>query len=92
MPDDVEPAEKTWRFLELERVQRSLQERNLQRYLGQTVSVLAEKVSAKSNEDLTGHSTCHRVVNFRGTDDMLGNIIDVRVTKVKANSLFGEAV
>lgn len=90
--DNVEPQEKTRRFRELERVQRNLQENNLQRYMGRTLSVLAEKTSAKSADDLTGHSTCHRVVNFQGTDDMLGKIIDVRITKVKANSLFGEAV
>lgn len=92
MADDVAPQEKTRRFRELERVQRNLQENNLQRYMGRTLSVLAEKTSAKSADDLTGHSTCHRVVNFQGTDDMLGKIIDVRITKVKANSLFGEAV
>lgn len=92
MTDDVAPQEKTRRFRELERVQRNLQENNLQRYMGRTLSVLAEKTSAKSADDLTGHSTCHRVVNFQGTDDMLGKIIDVRITKVKANSLFGEAV
>ncbi len=92
MADDVAPQEKTRRFRELERVQRNLQENNLQRYMGRTLSVLAEKTSAKSADDLTGHSTCHRVVNFQGTDDMLGRIIDVRITKVKANSLFGEAV
>lgn len=92
MADDVAPQEKTRRFRELERVQRNLQENNLQRYMGRTLSVLAEKTSAKSADDVTGHSTCHRVVNFQGTDDMLGRIIDVRITKVKANSLFGEAV
>ena len=92
MADDVEQQEKTRRFRELERVQRNLQENNLQRYTGRTLSVLAEQTSAKSADDLTGHSTCHRVVNFQGTDDMLGKIIDVRITKVKANSLFGEAV
>ena len=92
MADDVAAQEKTRRFRELERVQRNLQENNLQRYMGRTLSVLAEKTSAKSADDLTGHSTCHRVVNFQGTDDMLGKIIDVRITKVKANSLFGEAV
>lgn len=92
MNDDISPAEKTRRFRELERVQKLNQNKHLQRYLGRTVSVLAEKRSAKSSEDLTGHSTCHRVVNFRNTDDMLGKISDVRITEVKANSLFGEVV
>lgn len=92
MPDDVPLEEKTRRFLELERVQKRHQAKHLEGYLGRTVSVLAEKRSAKSSSDLTGHSTSHKVVNFPGTDDMLGSIVDVRVTKAKANSLYGEVV
>ncbi|MBK9165621.1 MAG: tRNA (N6-isopentenyl adenosine(37)-C2)-methylthiotransferase MiaB [Acidobacteria bacterium] len=92
MPDDVPPEEKTRRFLALERVQKRLQAKDLAGYTGRTVSVLAERRSAKSSSDLTGHSTSHKVVNFPGTDDMLGNIVDVRVTKAKANSLYGEVV
>jgi tRNA-2-methylthio-N6-dimethylallyladenosine synthase len=90
LEDDVSAKEKTTRFRELEAVQRSIQARNLQRYLGRSVSVLAEKTSARSDNHLTGHSTCHRVVNFPGTSDMLGKIVDVTITEIKSNSLFGE--
>lgn len=90
MPDDVPKEEKTRRFRSLEAVQRAIQSRRMQRYLGRSVSVLAEKHSARSPKHLTGHSTCHRVVNFPASDDMLGKIIDVSVTEVKSNSLFGE--
>ena len=90
MEDTVGDSEKTERFLELEALQRGVQKQRLQRYLGRTVSVLAEKVSSKSDLDLTGHSTCHKVVNFRGTPDLLGGIHNVRITEVKSNSLFGE--
>lgn len=90
MDDNVSPEEKTARFRELEVVQRSLQMKNLQRYIGRTVSVLAEKFSVKSEQNLTGHSTCHRVVNFPASGGMLGKITNVKVTEVKSNSLFGE--
>lgn len=92
MPDNVSPEQKSERFQELERVQKSIQNRKLQRYVNTTLKVLAERKSAKGEGDLTGHSTCHRVVNFQGTDDMLGKIVDVRISEVKANSLFGEVV
>jgi tRNA-2-methylthio-N6-dimethylallyladenosine synthase len=62
----------------------------LQRYVGKTVSVLAEKASSRSDLDLTGHSTCHKLVNFRGNGEMLGKITDVRLTEVKLNSFYGE--
>ncbi|MBV9241252.1 MAG: tRNA (N6-isopentenyl adenosine(37)-C2)-methylthiotransferase MiaB, partial [Acidobacteria bacterium] len=89
MEDDVTPAEKTLRFLELERVQKRIQQRLMQRYLNRTLEVLVEGSSART-DTLTGHSTCHKVVNFRGSRDMLGRIANVRITEVKSNSLFGE--
>jgi len=90
MGDTVSEEEKTSRFIELERVQRDVQRRRLQRYLGRTVSVLAERESSKSTDDISGHSTCHKVVNFRGSRDMIGSIRNVRITEVKSNSLYGE--
>ena len=90
MPDDVTPGEKKLRFLELEQVQKRTQQQRLQRYLGKTVHVLAEKTSTRSAGDITGHSTCHKLVNFHGSNDLIGNVIDVRIREIKANSLFGE--
>ena len=90
MTDNVPDDEKTSRFIELERVQREVQNRRLQRYLGKTLSVLVERESTKSGSDITGHSTCHKVVNFRGTRDMIGSIRNVRINEVKSNSLYGE--
>ena len=90
MDDDVSAAEKTRRFIELERVQKESQYRSLQRYLGRTLSVLAEKRSARSENDLSGHSTCHKVVNFKASPDRLGSIVNVRITEVKSNSFYGE--
>lgn len=90
MIDDVSPAEKSGRFLELERLQRSIQERVYQSYVGRTVNVLVEGQSARSEADLTGHSSCHKVVNFKGRKGLEGQIVSVKVTNAKANSLYGE--
>jgi len=76
--------------LELEQVQRRVQADRLRRYMGKTVRVLAERTSTKSADDLSGHSTCHKVVNFRGSRDMIGSILDVRILEIKSNSLYGE--
>ncbi|MBK7393292.1 MAG: TRAM domain-containing protein [Chloracidobacterium sp.] len=54
------------------------------------LKVLVEGVSSRSETSLTGHSTCHKVVNFEGYREQLGQIVDVRITDIKANSLFGE--
>ncbi len=92
MPDDVSPAEKTLRFLELERAQKRSQDKRLQRYLNKVLKVLAETASSRSKSGLTGHSTCHKIVNFEGSKEMLGQIVDVRITEIKTNSLYGEVV
>ncbi|HUR98737.1 MAG TPA: tRNA (N6-isopentenyl adenosine(37)-C2)-methylthiotransferase MiaB [Pyrinomonadaceae bacterium] len=90
MEDDVTLGEKKLRFIELESVQKRTQNARLQRYIGKTVEVLAEKVSSRSANDITGHSTCHKLVNFHGPSDLIGSLVDVRIREIKANSLFGE--
>ncbi len=87
--DDVSEQEKTARFLELEKVHRQAQERIYRSYVGRTLSVLAEKQSSRSETDLTGHSTCNKVVNFAGESNLEGEILDVLVTAAKTNSLYG---
>ena len=88
--DAVPEAEKTERFMALEELQSSIQSRIYSDYVGRNVSVLVEKESARSDEDMMGHSTCHKVVNFRGPQSLSGAIVDVLVSHAKPNSLYGE--
>jgi tRNA-2-methylthio-N6-dimethylallyladenosine synthase len=90
--DNVSEKEKTARFLELEKVHREAQEKIYRSYVGRTLSVLAERQSSRSEDDLTGHSTCHKVVNFSGDRSLEGEIVDVLVTAAKTNSLYGTLV
>jgi tRNA-2-methylthio-N6-dimethylallyladenosine synthase len=87
--DNVPETEKTARFLELEKVHRVAQEKIYRSYVGRTLSVLAERQSSRSEKDLSGHSTCHKVVNFEGGSNLEGEIVDVLVTAAKTNSLYG---
>src|SRR5215217_2271217 len=90
--DNVPETEKTARFLELDKVHRAAQEKIHHSYVGRTLSVLAERQSSRSENDLTGHSTCHKVVNFSGRSSLEGEIVDVLVTAAKTNSLYGTLV
>lgn len=90
--DNVSEKEKKDRFLELETVQRRTQDKIYRSYVGRTLSVLAEKQSSRSESDLSGHSTCHKVVNFAGDSNLEGEIVDVLVTGAKTNSLYGQLV
>ncbi len=89
MADDVLSEEKTERFLKLESVQRRSQNERLKRYVGKTLDVLVEKHAVRSDAQVSGHSTCHKVVNFEGSDSLVGSIVKVKISEVKSNSLLG---
>jgi tRNA-2-methylthio-N6-dimethylallyladenosine synthase len=88
----IPETEKTARFMALESLQESAQEKVYGKYVGRTVSVLVEKESARSNEDMTGHSTCHKVVNFGAQQAQPGEIVNVLISQAKAYSLYGQLV
>jgi tRNA-2-methylthio-N6-dimethylallyladenosine synthase len=92
MADNVSAKEKTSRFLELEKVQRIYQQKALLTYINKNVEVLVEKFSSKNSNELSGHTTCHKVVNFEGTTELIGKIITVNITDSKLNTLYGKVV
>jgi tRNA A37 methylthiotransferase MiaB len=51
-----------------------------------------ERMSSKSDRDMTGHSTCHKVVNFPGDQSLLGQSVKVCISAAKQNSLYGEVI
>jgi tRNA-2-methylthio-N6-dimethylallyladenosine synthase len=89
LDDSVSAQIKRERFLLLEAVQKRIQEEKLRECIGKTVQVLTENFSAKSQNDLSGHTTCHKVVNFEADETKLGQIVEVFITDAKVNSLRG---
>lgn len=92
LADDVSKSEKSARFIELETLQKTRQKSIYQSYIGREVKVLAEARSSKFETDLSGHTTCHKVVNFPRASAECGDIVPIRITEVKQNSLYGEVV
>jgi len=90
LDDDVSTDEKTRRFLALESLQMSMQSEIYRTYVGRELEVLVEGFSARSESDLTGHTTCHKIVNFGAGAEFIGKIVRVRVTEAKSHSLFGQ--
>jgi tRNA-2-methylthio-N6-dimethylallyladenosine synthase len=90
--DDVNLDEKTARFLELDAVHRGLQRKIHNGCVGREMKVLVERLSSKSDNDMSGHSTCHKVVNFPGANAILGQVATVRVIEAKVNSLYGQVL
>ncbi len=64
-------------------------EANLQ-YLGKVVPVLLENVSEKNSDMLAGYTDTMKLVNVKASKEMLGKIVDVKITDVKTWSMDGE--
>jgi tRNA-2-methylthio-N6-dimethylallyladenosine synthase len=92
LENSVPEVEKKVRFLALEELQESLQHKIYGDYVGREVSVLVERESARSSDDMTGHSTCNKVVNFRAANTQPGEVVDVLISQAKPYSLYGELV
>lgn len=92
LDDAISEEEKSVRFMALEELQTSVQGKLYNAYVGRKVSVLVERESARSSEDMAGHSTCHKVVNFKANQTRPGDIVDVLITEGKPNSLYGELI
>ncbi|MEO6391280.1 MAG: tRNA (N6-isopentenyl adenosine(37)-C2)-methylthiotransferase MiaB [Pyrinomonadaceae bacterium] len=90
--DDVTKEQKTIRYMALERLQRSIQTPIYQSLVGKTFEVLAEGRSTKNPTDLTGHTTCHKVVNFAAPPSLIGEVVKVVIETAKPNSLLGRLV
>jgi tRNA-2-methylthio-N6-dimethylallyladenosine synthase len=57
---------------------------------GKVVEVLVEGMSKNSLHELTGRTRQNKIVNFKSTHKLIGEIVDVKVLKGYANSLKGE--
>ena len=88
VPDEVKAA----RFTKLQELQYRIQSERYRRYLRRIVEVLVENVSSRTTSDYSGHTRCNKVVNFPGTEELLGQLVKVRITGVKRNSMYGELV
>jgi tRNA-2-methylthio-N6-dimethylallyladenosine synthase len=95
LPDDVPPEIKSARLTELQSLLNRLAEERLATYAHQTVEVLVEGFSKRTEAHLSGRTRTNVVVNLEppeGHASLQGAQLDVRVTRVHRHSLFGAAV
>ena len=92
MVDNVSEADKKRRFNALvEIVGESAKKRN-DEYVGKTLKVLVEGFSKRNKKILSGYSEENKLVNFKGSEDMIGQIVNVKITVSKTWTLEGEAI
>ena len=61
-------------------------------YVGKTCRVLVEGRSKRNSHAMSGRTDGFKLINFEGTDDMIGTFADVLVTEGKTFSLEGRIV
>ncbi len=54
--------------------------------------ILVEGPSTRDASELVGRTECNRAVNFQGSANLIGRMIDVRITETRSYSLRGELV
>ncbi|NLN87745.1 MAG: tRNA (N6-isopentenyl adenosine(37)-C2)-methylthiotransferase MiaB, partial [Syntrophomonadaceae bacterium] len=89
MPGQIEPADKKNRLLRLNDLQYGIA-LDLNRSLEGTVEeVLVEGPSKTNPDNLTGRTRSNRIVIFKGSDELTGQMVNVQITTGKTFSLFG---
>lgn len=89
LEDDVPEEEKGERLAELQNAQRDIQLRLNKRLVGTVQEVLIESPSRKDAAVLSGRTTCNRIVNFEGPENLIGKFAAVKITGGGPNSLQG---
>jgi len=91
-PDDVPMEVKKARLAELQRVIDNNAQRISRQMVGGVERVLVERHARKDGSELAGRTENNRVVNFPGSEHLIGNFVEVRITDALPNSLRGELV
>lgn len=92
MADDIPDEVKKRRLQEVIDLQQKLALQRTQRFLGQTVEVLVEKDSKKSEQHWSGRNSQNTTVVFPKGNYKPGDFVLVKVTDCTSTTLIGEAV
>jgi tRNA-2-methylthio-N6-dimethylallyladenosine synthase len=92
MEDDVPEAIKKRRLQEIVDLQQKLSEKRTKRFMGETVEVLIEKESKKSNQHWSGRNSENVVTVFPKGDYKVGDFVMVKISDCTTATLIGEAV
>ena len=86
IPEDVKHA----RFERLVEAVNTASGKKNAAYVGRIEKVLVEGVSKKNEETLTGRTEGFKLVDFAGSKDLIGQMVDVEITEGKTFSLSGK--
>jgi len=90
MPDVTPAAIKQERFDRMLLLQQEISKQSWAADVGRVCEVLVEGESKQGQGQLFGRTTWNRIVNFTGPKELVGQLVQVKVTKSYRNSQLGE--
>ncbi len=92
LPHAVPKEESMRRLQELQSIQKAITLEKNRALEGTRTEVLVEGMSKNSGFEVTGRTRSNKIVNFEGSRDLIGALLEVEILKGHANSLKGERV
>ncbi len=92
MKDDVTLEEKNNRLYELNELINKYSKEANDKYLNKVVPVLLESTSEKDDSMLMGYTDTMKLVNVKAGKNLIGKIVNVKITDVKTWSMDGKVV
>lgn len=90
MPNQIDDETATKRLQEVIDLHKKHQDDHMDEYVGKTMKVLFEEL--KPNGEIFGFSDNYCQVYVKGSEELLGKIVDVKITKASRTSLKGEVL
>ncbi len=92
LADDTPHEVKLRRLQHLQGVINGNISRISERLVGSTQRILVEGRSKRDGNEYMGRTECNRVVNFAGSERLLGQLVDVRITETRSYTLRAEVL
>ncbi len=90
--DCMTDADKHRNFDRLTGVQNEISRRKNEAMVGRCERVLVEGISRTNDQALSGRTEGGKVVNFKGTAELVGELVNIKITECKTWSLTGEII
>lgn len=91
-PDQIPEEIKKQRFEKLLALQNTISKEINDELLGKEVEVLVEGLSKNSKTTYTGRTRENKIVNFKGSPELVGKLVKVKIDTVQTWSLLGKLV
>lgn len=90
--DNIPREEKSRRLQKILEIQKSINREINQIYLGKEVEIIVENEVSRHPDLLYGRTINNKIVIFKGSKEMIGEKLKIKINKVTAGPLYGKLV